>query len=365
MEDEENHGGPASEGVVPDRPHRRLVRVTREQHQVRQSGSAPERMVEGQYDLLEAAESRAGRSRPADLAAARVRTVAALFEYPERHGDHHVGAVLQLPAVSAPSRRPPRTAISATSNPSRTSTPSARPPPGRGNHRSAGRRKTRPRTRARSTSSAATALSQIRGLTLDERPQPWRARPGRRQFSACHERVDPRRGRRLGPSRAAGGQSPPGNRPYSVLSSAANLARRQAAILARSQRPPSPATGPIAAGDTDLVRESAHRVPDRVVDPRPAHVHRRAREVDGVQPAANPVTRLHHQALDALTSKRTRGGQPGHARTAITTRVTAPPSPVGISSRPSSKLATSHLRVPQRGDRNQSAGTAQPAAMPP
>ena len=70
-----------------------------------------------------------------------------------------------------------------------------------------------------------------------------------------------------------------------------------------------------AAGDAGLLRESTHRVPHRGVYPRPAQIDRRTRQINRVQPATDPITGLHHNALNPAMGKGVRDCQSGNPRT--------------------------------------------------
>ena len=60
-----------------------------------------------------------------------------------------------------------------------------------------------------------------------------------------------------------------------------------------------------------LVCEPAQRIPDRRVDPGAAQVDGNPSDIDRVQPAADPVARLQHQAVHAGVGQRIRGRQAG------------------------------------------------------
>jgi hypothetical protein len=67
-----------------------------------------------------------------------------------------------------------------------------------------------------------------------------------------------------------------------------------------------------AAGYTDLPREGTHRVsPTGHVNPRATQIDRRARQVDRVQPATDPVAGLQHDTLNSAVRQRVRYRQPG------------------------------------------------------
>ena len=63
------------------------------------------------------------------------------------------------------------------------------------------------------------------------------------------------------------------------------------------------------AHDTELVAQRRNRIAGGVVDPRAAQIDRHAREVDGVQPAADTVARLEHHTRNARPAQPRCGGQ--------------------------------------------------------
>ena len=132
---------------------------------------------------------------------------------------------------------------------------------------------------------------------------------------------------------AADDQSLPGT-PHRACSAPCEPHPATGADPRRSQRPPSPAGGHPHGNGHQPVRESAQRVPDRMVDPRPAHIHRETREVDRMQPAPDPITRLHHHARGPGTRERERE-QPGHPGSTAPRNTSAAAEPNASASRPS------------------------------
>jgi hypothetical protein len=63
-----------------------------------------------------------------------------------------------------------------------------------------------------------------------------------------------------------------------------------------------------------VLREGTHRVPDRRVYPRTAHIYQGARQVNRVQPTTDPIASLNHYAVNPGVPKSVRDRQSGDPR---------------------------------------------------
>ena len=143
------------------------------------------------------------------------------------------------------------------------------------------------------------ALRPIGAVGLDHRAQRLSRPPVliRRQAGAGHERVDRLRDRRI--RRELFAQPAERLRERLELHGEArlDLAPRQAAALGQVEAGQSGQGVSAAAWDSDVVRKVPQWIADRVMDPGPAHIHRRTRQVHRVQPATDPLAGLQHHTL--------------------------------------------------------------------
>jgi hypothetical protein len=91
------------------------------------------------------------------------------------------------------------------------------------------------------------------------------------------------------------------------------LGRVEPALRERIEGPQG-AVCVLAHGQAEAVEEGGERVTVASVDPRGARVDRRPRELQGVDPAADPVARFQDDDLDPGLSQRAGEREPGDPR---------------------------------------------------
>ena len=129
-----------------------------------------------------------------------------------------------------------------------------------------------------------------------------------------HEGFDPVGGRRVGPEFG----EKPASRLGEVFQLQADirldLGGRQPSALAAVKAGQFGQRVRAAAADAGLIGEGPHRVPDGRVYPRPAQIDHGVGQVDRVQPAADPIAGLYHDAVNPAMGQSVGDRQPGDAR---------------------------------------------------
>lgn len=317
VEDLEDQHRASAERVLADRPDGRGTGVAREDHRVGESRRPPEWLVEPQGHLLVAPEPEPPDRRPPARRQCGPEPRPASLEHTQRHRHDYVRAFFGGTVRAAHGHTTRRVRdlghldAQAQVNAGRHRLHQAAVTPYGGVAEvapSVFHLVPHPAQRL--------ALGEVGRLGLDQRVQRLARSPGRtrRQAGPGHEGFDPIGGRRIRPEF--------GEQPVSRLREIFQL--QAEALPDLSGRQPSSLAGVkagqlrqrvrAAGADADLIREGAHRVPDGRVYPRPAQIDRRARQVNRVQPAADPVAGLHHDTLNPGVGKSVRDRQTGDPR---------------------------------------------------
>ena len=144
----------------------------------------------------------------------------------------------------------------------------------------------------------------------------------------------------------------PGARPARPRTPRSRPPRTRPARVWRPARRPSPGRprcrGQEAPRSPRPTDGGLPRSRGRHVYPRPAEIDRRAGQIHRVQPAADPVPGLQHDALDPSVRQRVRDRQAGNPRADHHHALDRSCHPAGTSVRPSSKLSAVNATTPHR-----------------